>query len=62
MRGIRSNIQDVTLHADSIHRGAGQIVPSTRRCCFATELTAKPMLQEPSFLVEITSPQDAMSG
>merc|ERR1712061_462463 len=62
MRGIRFNIMDVTLHTDSIHRGAGQIMPPTRRCCFAAELTAKPTLQEPVFLVEITCPQDAMSG
>merc|ERR1712226_1011089 len=62
MRGIRFNIMDVTLHADSIHRGAGQIMPPTRRVCFAAELTAKPTLQEPMFLVEITCPQEAMSG
>merc|ERR1712064_72427 len=62
MRGIRFNIMDVTLHTDSIHRGAGQIMPPTRRCCFAAELTASPTLQEPVFLVEITCPQDAMSG
>merc|ERR1712086_716293 len=62
MRGIRFNLMDVTLHADSIHRGAGQIMPPTRRCCFAAEMTAKPTFQEPVFLVEITCPQDAMSG
>merc|ERR1711865_1150513 len=62
MRGIRFNIMDVTLHADSIHRGAGQIAPPTRRVCFAAELTANPTLQEPIFLVEITCPQEAMSG
>merc|ERR1719197_706137 len=62
MRGIRFNLMDVTMHADAIHRGAGQIMPPTRRCCFAAELTAKPTLQEPIFLVEITCPQDAMSG
>merc|ERR1711937_624454 len=62
MRGIRYNLMDVTLHADSIHRGAGQIMPPTRRCCFAAEMTAKPTLQEPVFLVEITCPQEAMSG
>merc|ERR1719148_289036 len=62
MRGIRFNLMDVTLHTDSIHRGAGQIMPPTRRCCFAAELTAKPTLQEPIFLVEITCPQEAMSG
>merc|ERR1712086_510826 len=62
MRGIRFNLMDVTLHADSIHRGAGQIMPPTRRCCFAAEMTAKPTFQEPIFLVEITCPQDATSG
>merc|ERR1719214_261915 len=62
MRGIRFNLMDVTMHADAIHRGAGQIMPPTRRCCFAAELTAQPTLQEPVFLVEITCPQEAMSG
>merc|ERR1711870_170268 len=62
MRGIRFNIMDVTLHTDAIHRGAGQIAPPMRRCAFAAELTAQPTLQEPVFLVEITCPQEAMSG
>jgi len=62
MRGIRFNLMDVTMHADAIHRGAGQIMPPTRRVCFASELTAQPTLQEPVFLVEITCPQEAMSG
>jgi len=62
MRGIRFNIKDVTLHTDSIHRGAGQIMPAARRVIFASELTAKPTLQEPVFLVEITCPTDAGSG
>lgn len=62
MRGIRFNLMDVTLHTDAIHRGAGQIMPPTRRVCFASEMTAKPSMMEPVFLVEITCPQDAMSG
>merc|ERR1711871_1061579 len=62
MRGIRFNLMDVTMHADAIHRGAGQIMPPMRRVAFAAELTAQPTLQEPIFLVEITCPQDAMSG
>ena len=32
LRGCRYNIKDVTLHTDAIHRGAGQIMPATRRC------------------------------
>merc|ERR1719236_304222 len=62
MRAIRFNLMDVTMHADAIHRGAGQIMPPMRRCAFAAELTAQPTLQEPIFLVEITCPQEAMSG
>ena len=62
MRGIRFNIMDMTLHSDKAHRGAGQIMPPTRRCCFAAEMTAQPTLQEPVFLVEITCPRDAMNG
>jgi elongation factor 2 len=62
MRGIRFNLTDCTLHTDAIHRGAGQIMPPTRRACFAAEMLGKPTLQEPVFLVEITCPQEAMSG
>merc|ERR1712226_1441384 len=62
MRAIRFNLTDVTLHTDSIHRSAGQIMPPTRRCCFAAEMMGKPTLQEPVFLVEIVCPQEAMSG
>merc|ERR1712080_378581 len=62
MRSCRFNIKDVTMHADSIHRGAGQLAPPMRRVAFSALMTATPTLQEPVFLVEITCPQDAMSG
>jgi len=62
MRGIRFNIHDVTLHADAIHRGGGQIIPTTRRVIYACCLTAQPRLLEPVYLVEIQCPQDATGG
>jgi len=62
MRGIRYNIHDVTLHADAIHRGGGQIIPTARRVFYASELTAAPRFQEPIFLVEIQCPEDAVGG
>jgi len=62
MRSVRFNLMDVTMHADSIHRGAGQIAPPMRRVAFAALMTGKPTLQEPVFLVEITCPREAMSG
>merc|ERR1712072_243041 len=44
MRGIRFDLFDVTMHADAIHRGAGQIMPTARRCMYACMLTAQPSL------------------
>lgn len=75
MRGIRFDIHDVTLHADAIHRGGGQIIPTARRVFYASVLTAKvnsilriqtinlkPRLQEPVYLVEIQCPEAAVGG
>ena len=53
MRGVRFDVHDVTLHADAIHRGGGQIIPTARRCLYACVLTAQPRLMEPIYLVEI---------
>jgi len=62
MRGIRFNLLDVVLHADAIHRGANQLMPTSRRCLYACMLTAKPRLMEPVFLVEIECPESAIGG
>jgi elongation factor 2 len=62
MRGIRFNIMDVALHADAIHRGGGQIIPTARRVFYAAQLTAAPRFVEPIFLCEIQAPDDAMGG
>jgi elongation factor 2 len=62
MRGVSFKLLDVTLHADAIHRGMGQIMPTARRVMFASLLLAQPVLQEPLFLVDISVPQDAKGG
>jgi len=62
MRGIRFNIVDVTLHADTIHRGAGQIMPAARRVFYACQIASQPQMMEPMYLVDITVPQTAHSG
>merc|ERR1712045_601434 len=62
MRGVRFNIYDVTLHADAIHRGGGQIIPTARRVLYACMLTAEPRLMEPVYLVEIQCPENAVGG
>uniref|UniRef100_A0A646QHT4 Eukaryotic translation elongation factor n=1 Tax=Hemiscolopendra marginata TaxID=943146 RepID=A0A646QHT4_9MYRI len=62
MRAVRFNIYDVTLHADAIHRGGGQIIPTARRCLYACILTAKPRIMEPVYLCEIQCPETAVGG
>merc|ERR1712213_14691 len=53
MRSTRFNLYDVALHADAIHRGGGQIIPTARRVLYACMLTAEPRLMEPVYQVEI---------
>lgn len=62
MRGVKYNIDDVVLHADTIHRGAGQIMPAARRVFYACQIASSPGLMEPMYLVDITVPQQAHSG
>ena len=61
LRGVRFNIYDVALHADAIHRGGGQIIPTARRVLYACHLTAAPRLMEPVYLVEIQVSVQIMS-
>jgi len=56
MRGVIVRVLDVTLHADSIHRGMGQILPAARSMIFASVYTAEPTIMEPMYLAEITVP------
>merc|ERR1712098_1020262 len=62
MRSVRFNIYDVTLHADAIHSGGGEIIPTARRVMYASVLTAGPRLLEPVYLVEIQCPEVAVGG
>ena len=62
MRGCVFEICDVVMHADAIHRGGGQIIPTCRRALYAAELTASPRLCEPVYLVEIQAPEQALGG
>jgi len=62
MRGCRFNLMDVVLHADAIHRGMGQIMPTSRRVCFSSMLAGNPGLLEPVYLCSISVPQDAMGN
>lgn len=58
LRGVRFNLMDATLHADAIHRGGGQLIPTAKRVMYACMLTSKPTLMEPVYLVEIQVPDN----
>merc|ERR1712137_1531228 len=62
MRSVRFSLYDVALHADAIHRGGGQIIPTARRVLYACVLTASPRLMEPVYQVEIQCPENAVGG
>lgn len=55
-------MQDVVMHADAIHRGAGQIMPPCKRVMFAAQMKSEPRLLEPMYLADITVPNQASSG
>lgn len=58
IRGVMFRLNDVTLHADAIHRGMGQILPTTRRVMLGSMLKAHPRLVQPMFLMTISVPLD----
>eukprot|EP00746_Dinoflagellata_sp_MGD_P148688 gnl/MRDRNA2_/MRDRNA2_80862_c0_seq1.p1 gnl/MRDRNA2_/MRDRNA2_80862_c0~~gnl/MRDRNA2_/MRDRNA2_80862_c0_seq1.p1 ORF type:complete len:850 (+),score=49.80 gnl/MRDRNA2_/MRDRNA2_80862_c0_seq1:17-2566(+) len=62
MRNCKFEIVDCVMHADAIHRGGGQIIPTAQRAFYAAVLQAQPRLMEPVYLVEIQAPETALSG
>jgi len=50
------------LHPDSIHRGAGQLMPTTKRALYACQIKSDPALLEPVYLCDITVPNHQISG
>jgi elongation factor 2 len=62
LRGIRFNLMDVVMHADAIHRGAGQIMPPLKRVVYACQMKSDAALLEPMYVVDITVPNQAISG
>ncbi|KAF9616042.1 hypothetical protein IFM89_028339 [Coptis chinensis] len=46
----------------TIHRGGGQVIPTARRVIYASQITAKPRLLEPVYMVEIQAPEQALGG
>ena len=55
-------LEDATLHEDSIHRGPAQILPCMTRGIYACMLQAGTSLFEPKQLLTVTVPEDQMGS
>ncbi|ORY80346.1 P-loop containing nucleoside triphosphate hydrolase protein [Protomyces lactucae-debilis] len=60
IRDARFKILDVSLASEALYRGGGQMIPTARRVCYASMLTANPRLMEPVNQAMITAPADCI--
>jgi len=60
--GIKFMLEDVKLHEDPVHRGAGQIMPVSRRACFGAMLMAEPVLLEPIYKIQVQVPEEYLGN
>jgi elongation factor 2 len=56
LRGVEVKIMNAQLHAEPAHRGPTQIMPAIRRAILGSFLTAKPVLLEPVYKIEVSVP------
>jgi elongation factor 2 len=56
LRGVKVKLMDVQLHGDSAYRGQAQIMPAVRRAILGSFLTAKPVLLEPVYRIDVSVP------
>ena len=54
LRGIKVKIIDFQFHENSAHRNPAQIMPAIHRAILSSALTAKPVLLEPVYKIEVS--------
>lgn len=62
IRNVKFKILDATIAQEPLHRGGGQIIPTSRRVAYSAFLMATPRLMEPVYYVEIQSPADCIAA
>jgi U5 small nuclear ribonucleoprotein component len=62
IRGAKFRLTDLSLAAEAIFRGGGQIIPTARRACYSSFLMASPRLMEPVYECSVIGPLDAVSS
>ncbi|KAG6613343.1 U5 small nuclear ribonucleoprotein component [Phytophthora cinnamomi] len=62
IRNTKFKILDATIASEPIHRGGGQVIPTSRRVAYSAFLTATPRMLEPMYALEIQCPADTVSS
>lgn len=62
IRNCKFKILDAVIANEPIHRGGGQIIPTSRRVAYSAFLMATPRLMEPYYFVEVQAPADCVSA
>ena len=62
IRNAKFKILDAVIASEPIHRGGGQIIPTSRRVAYSAFLMATPRLMEPYLFVEVSAPADCVSA
>ncbi len=56
IRGLKVKLVDAQFHENLANRGPAQVMPAIRRGIFSSFLTAKPVILEPFYKIEISAP------
>nr|CAD7441460.1 unnamed protein product [Timema bartmani] len=62
IRNVKFKILDAVIAQEPLHRGGGQIIPTSRRVAYSAFLMATPRLMEPYLFVEVQAPADCVSA
>lgn len=62
IRNVKFRILDASIANEPIHRGGGQIIPTSRRTVYSSFLMATPRIMEPMLLVEMQAPADCIQA
>eukprot|EP00735_Rhodelphis_limneticus_P008737 TRINITY_DN2227_c0_g1::TRINITY_DN2227_c0_g1_i1::g.6655::m.6655 TRINITY_DN2227_c0_g1::TRINITY_DN2227_c0_g1_i1::g.6655 ORF type:complete len:985 (+),score=308.55,sp/Q5F3X4/U5S1_CHICK/61.14/0.0,GTP_EFTU/PF00009.22/2.7e-47,EFG_IV/PF03764.13/2.7e+03,EFG_IV/PF03764.13/8.7e-27,EFG_C/PF00679.19/1.7e+03,EFG_C/PF00679.19/2e-21,Miro/PF08477.8/5.2e-08,GTP_EFTU_D2/PF03144.20/2.8e-07,EFG_II/PF14492.1/1.2e-05,MMR_HSR1/PF01926.18/2.2e-05,Dynamin_N/PF00350.18/0.4,Dynamin_N/PF00350.18/1.9,Ras/PF00071.17/0.0052,Se len=58
IRNVKFKLLDASIASEPIHRGGGQIIPTSRRVAYSAFLMAAPRLMEPYYHMEVQCPPD----
>jgi U5 small nuclear ribonucleoprotein component len=59
---VKFKLIESLISDEPIYRGGGQLIPTARRVCYSSFLTATPRIMEPSLITEIQCTADSLSA